>query len=531
MQNIILIGFMASGKDSVGQAIARRSGLTFLSTDRIIELAENRSIDAIFRENGEACFRRLEKKVLQSISKMKNIVLATGGGIVKDKSNRKRLARIGTVVHLQINTETVRKRTAGDNTRPLLKRPEDIEKLMRERSGMYDFADYTIDANTGSPEELAEVILRRIKFPEQKRESMIFQSIPVHTSLNSYNVQVGNGILERLPEWVINLPKRIAIISNPPVGGLYLDRLAQILGKTGADIFPVIIPDGERYKTLKWVSKIYDTLLENHFDRGDLLIGLGGGVITDITGFVAATLKRGCRLLNIPTTLLAQVDAGVGGKTGVNHASGKNLIGSFYQPEMVLADIELLQTLPDREFRNGLAEVIKTALIRDAELVDFLTREKDAVLHRDCAVLQHIVGRCIEIKRDIVERDEKEISGIRSLLNFGHTIGHIIEAAGHYRRFKHGEAIAIGMVLESRIGSHITGLSKDISRQISDLTDNYHLPVSIPENLSTEELKKNLAQDKKIRDGKIKFPVLTNIGESKIEELPWERFASYMDQI
>ena len=433
MQNIFLIGFMGSGKDCVGRAIARRSGSTFLSTDRMIELVEKRGISDIFKNSGEVYFRRLEQKVLKSISGLQNIVLATGGGIVKDEQNRRRLSKLGKVVHLEVTADTVKKRLAGNDTRPLLKQPGAVEKLLHERAGIYDFADLGIGTNGKTPDQIAEIISKQLNLCDKQSQPKDAEIIPVNTSSGAYNVHVGSGILDSLPLFIDKLPKRCAIITNPLVGGLLLDRVIDILSSQNIEVLPIIIPDGERYKSLKTVSKIYDILLENRFDRGDMLIGLGGGVITDITGFAAATLKRGCRLLNIPTTLLSQVDAGVGGKTGVNHSAGKNLIGSFYQPELVLADIELLKTLSEREFRNGLAEIIKTALIRDKKLFEFLESNKGSVLNRATEALQKIVTRCQEIKRDIVQADEKELSGVRSLLNFGHTVGHMIEAGSHYR--------------------------------------------------------------------------------------------------
>ncbi|MBU0712552.1 3-dehydroquinate synthase [bacterium] len=531
MQNIILIGFMGSGKDCVGRAIARRSDSTFLSTDRMIELAEKRSISDIFKNSGEVYFRRLEQKVLKSISGMQNIVLATGGGIVKDEQNRKRLSKLGKVVHLEVTADTVKKRLAGDDTRPLLKQPGAVENLLHERAGIYDFADLGTGTDGKTPDQIAEIISKQLNLCDKQSRPKDAEIIPVNTSSGAYNVHVASGILDSLPLFIDKLPKRCAIITNPLVGGLLLDRVIDILSSQNIEVLPIIIPDGERYKSLKTVSKIYDILLENRFDRGDMLIGLGGGVITDITGFVAATLKRGCRLLNIPTTLLSQVDAGVGGKTGVNHSAGKNLIGSFYQPELVLADIELLKTLSEREFRNGLAEVIKTALIRDKDLFAYLESEKLSVLNREAKALQKIVTRCQEIKRDIVQADEKELSGIRSLLNFGHTVGHMIEAGSHYRGVKHGEAVAIGMALEAQIGRQLSDLEEQEIGRIITLIQDFQLPISVPEKLKLKTIRQHLLQDKKISNGVLKLPVLMGIGNSKIEELPWDRFVSYMDQI
>lgn len=537
MQNLILIGFMGSGKDSVGREIARRSSLRFLSTDRMIELAEKRSISAIFEESGESYFRRLESRMLRTLRGLQNIVLATGGGIVKDPLNQKRLARLGTVVHLKVTAGTVKKRLAGDETRPLLRQPGAVENLLAERRGMYDFAKITIATDDLSPAEIAEKILRethpeiRIEDFYEKAKAIKTITVPVTTAGGEYPVRIGTGILETLPRLLRKVPRRCAVITNPLVGALWLDRFTSLLAAMDISVLPVLIPDGERFKSLKTVAKIYDALLEHQFDRSDLIIGLGGGVVTDIAGFVAATLKRGCRLIHIPTTLLAQVDASVGGKTGVNHPAGKNLIGSFYQPELVLADIELLKTLSGREYRNGLAEVIKAALIRDSELFDLLEKNSGAVLARDNELLGFIVYRCVEIKRNIVRADEREISGLRSLLNFGHTVGHMIEAGCHYRGIRHGEAVAIGMVLEAQIARQISGLpATDIDRIVRTIR-RYRLPVTLPPELETGKLREHLLQDKKLADGRLKIPVLASIGKSSIKELTWQNFVSFMDQI
>ncbi len=531
MQNIILIGFMGSGKDSVAKALAQRSGLTFLYTDRMIELTENRSINAIFQSHGEAYFRRLEKKTLRSIRDIQNTIIATGGGMVLDEHNRKIMSAMGTVVHLAVDTETVKQRLASDDTRPLLKMAGGLEELFENRKGVYDFADIMIDTKAKTPDQIADIILSQVDIPAMEKTFDEPTTIEVKTATSEYSVIVGNGILATLTAWIDKIPRRCAVISNPLVAGLALARVETQLTSVGIEVYPVIIPDGERYKSLKTVSLIYDILLSRQFDRSDSILGLGGGVITDLAGFVAATLKRGCRLINIPTTLLAQVDASVGGKTGVNHAAGKNLIGSFYQPDLVLADIGLLNTLPPKEFRNGMAELIKTAIIRDAELFDVLESNRAKIIAGDIQIMQNVIARCIEIKRDIVEADEKEISGIRSLLNFGHTVGHILEAGSHYRGIKHGEAVAAGMVLESRIARSLSGMpAQDILRIVNLLTE-FGLPVSLPRNLLKENIVDYLAQDKKISDGKIKFPMVNAIGKSTIKEMTWERIVSFMDQI
>ncbi|MCK4716054.1 MAG: 3-dehydroquinate synthase [Candidatus Marinimicrobia bacterium] len=531
MKNIILIGFMGSGKDSVGREISRRSSLAFISTDRMIELTENRRINDIFQQNGESNFRHMEMQALRSIRGLQNIVSATGGGMVIDEKNRKQLSNLGIVVHLYVDAKTVRQRVQNDQTRPLLKERNAVERLLSERKELYNFADIVIDTRSKTPGQIAGDILLKLKLKESKKISSEPESTNIKTASSTYNVIISENGDTKLIDFLRVRPKRCAVISNPLVAALYLDPVANQLDKAGIEVVPVIVPDGERYKSLKTVSRIYDKLFEYNLDRSDIVLGLGGGVITDIAGFVAATLKRGCRLVNVPTTLLAQVDASVGGKTGVNHPLGKNLIGSFYQPDLVLADMKFLKTLSGREFRNGLAEVIKIAVIGDETLFNLLVNRRSEILTRESKLLREIVTRCVCFKRDIVQEDEKELTGRRSLLNFGHTIGHIIETGSKYRRIKHGEAVAMGMVMEAKIALQIDDLTKYDVQRITDLIASYNLPISSPHKFSNDDLQRYILQDKKIHNGKLNLPVLRAIGESHIKELEWNRFVSFMDQI
>jgi len=531
MPNLILIGFMGSGKDCVGKELARRTGLTFFSTDEMIELVEKRTINDIFERNGEPYFRRLEKKILNSIKDLKNVVIATGGGMVIDPQNRKKLAQIGTVVHLVVNAVTIKQRLQDDGSRPLLRQPGALEKLLTERQGIYDFAHINLNTINKSPAQIANELLVQIDIPEPRKISIKPRRVTVRAPSSTYNVIIGSGLLGEIHNYLPYQPRHCAIISNPLVATLFLQPLESTLKTAGMDLLPIIIPDGERYKNLKTVNGIYNTLLEHHFDRSDLIIGLGGGVITDIAGFVAATLKRGCRLIQLPTTLLAQVDASVGGKTGVNHPSGKNLIGSFYQPDLVCADVSILNTLPEREFRNGIAEVIKMAIIRDANLFNLLEEEHHRIMARDPKLLVRIVERCVRLKQVIVQADEREISGLRALLNFGHTLGHLYETASQYRQLKHGEAIAIGMAQEIQISRFVNGLSENDSRRIVDLIAAFGLPIKYSKQLPVSQFLDILHQDKKARNSKLRLPLIKSIGTSNIKELEWTQFESFMDQI
>jgi len=515
----------------VGKELARQTGLTFLSTDEMIELAENRTINDIFERDGEPYFRRFEKKILNSIKDLKNVIIATGGGMVIDPQNRRKLAQLGTVVHLSVDAATIKQRLHDDGSRPLLKQPGALEKLLAERRGIYDFANIKLNTVDKSPAQIVAELLAQVDLPKPKKISIKSRRVTVRAPSSTYDVIIGSGLLSEIQNYLPYQPRRCALTSNPLVATLLLQPLETALKTAGMDLLPIIMPAGERYKNLKTVNRIYDTLLEHHFDRSDLIIGFGGGVITDIAGFVAATLKRGCRLIQLPTTLLAQVDASVGGKTGVNHPLGKNLIGSFYQPELVCTDVSILNTLPEREFRNGLAEVIKMAVIRDANLFNLLEAERRRILARDPGLLMRIVERCVRLKQVIVQTDERELSGLRALLNFGHTLGHLYETAGHYRQLKHGEAIAIGMAREIQISRFLNDLSESDSQRIIDLIVAYGLPIKYSKQLPISQFLDILHQDKKARDSKLRLPLIKTIGTSNLKELEWTQFESFMDQI
>ena len=241
-------------------------------------------------------------------------------------------------------------------------------------------------------------------------------------------------------------------------------------------------------------------------------------------GFVASTLKRGMSLIHIPTTLIAQVDSSIGGKTGFDHPLGKNMIGTFYQPDMVLIDIRKLLTLPEKEFRNGLSEVIKYGITHDAELFDILEKKQKEIMNRDTELLEQIVSKCVQIKKEVVEEDEKEEKGIREVLNYGHTIGHIIETLTHYSEYSHGEAVAMGMVEEAKLARKEGFLSKEDFERIENLIKKYKLPYSIPENIEKGDMKNCVSQDKKVKKGKIRLPVPTEIGKITFREVECKKF-------
>jgi len=316
---------------------------------------------------------------------------------------------------------------------------------------------------------------------------------------------------------LFDLSPKIAMVSNPTVFSLYGDRVTDTVRKAGFDLLTITIPDGEEFKDLIRVEHIYDELLRYKLDRSSALIALGGGVIGDITGFAASTYMRGISSIQIPTTLLAQVDSSVGGKTGVNHKLGKNMIGTFWQPGIVWIDTETLKTLPERELLAGLAEVIKYGIIRDEELFTFLEDNRDKILNLNSDAVTHIIKRSCEIKAEVVSKDERE-SGLRAILNYGHTIGHAIETVTGYTRFLHGEAVAIGMYLEAKLSQILGVIDKEDVRRIKALIDSYGIPSGTPEDININALLSSMKLDKKAVAGALKFILPEKIGKVRIQK-------------
>lgn len=332
----------------------------------------------------------------------------------------------------------------------------------------------------------------------------------------SYPIVLGHGVLAETGVWLKEVapPGRCALVTNPTVGALYADTVIRSAAAAGFEPVRIDVPDGEEHKNLASLARIYDGLVDAALERNSPLLALGGGVVGDLAGFAAATYLRGIPYLQLPTTLLAQVDSSVGGKTGIDHPRGKNLIGAFYQPRAVLIDLATLRTLPRRQLLAGFAEVVKYGAILDAELFAFLEQELAQVLALDTAVLQHVVRRCCELKAQVVERDERE-SGERAVLNFGHTIGHALESVTGYTRFLHGEAVAIGMVAEARVSAALGLCRPEVVERLRALLERAGLPVELPADIDREKLAGAIELDKKVRGGKVKFVALEALGRTR----------------
>lgn len=343
------------------------------------------------------------------------------------------------------------------------------------------------------------------------------EKLRVELGERSYEILIDRGNLSLIGERLLRFPigKKIGVISNPIVSELYADRILMSLKKEGFEPSLIIIPDGETYKDYFWTYHILTKLLEMGFDRKSCLIALGGGVIGDITGFVASIYMRGIPYIQIPTTLLSQVDSSVGGKTAVNHPLGKNMIGTFWQPSLVWIDVHTLDSLSEREFLSGIAEVIKYGIIWDSEFFEFLDKNWDKILKRDKNLLIKIIKRSCEIKSEVVSKDERE-SFLRAILNYGHSIGHAIETLTGYSTYLHGEAISIGMVYEAKLSKMLGLLNKEDFERIKKILKQYGLPVDIPTIVDVQGILRVILLDKKNISGKIRMVIPEGIGKMKI---------------
>ena len=344
-------------------------------------------------------------------------------------------------------------------------------------------------------------------------------TLQVSLGERSYPILIGAALLADTTRLAAFLPApRVALVTNETLDPLYGQALAGALRRIGVEVLPICLPDGEQFKDWPALNQIFDALLAHACDRKTTLIALGGGVIGDIVGFAAATYQRGVPFIQIPTTLLAQVDSSVGGKTAINHARGKNMIGAFYQPQLVLADTDTLKTLPDREYRSGVAEVIKYGLGLDAEFFDWLEDNIDALNRRDPATLAYAIKRCCEIKAQVVAADERETAreGGRALLNLGHTFGHAIETALGYGVWLHGEAVACGMVMAAQLSNQLGTLDvASLDRAIA-LIRSAGLPIAMP-NIETDVMMTHMSRDKKNEGGNIRLILLRHIGSSVVD--------------
>jgi 3-dehydroquinate synthase len=517
MRNVFLIGPMGSGKTAVGKHLARALNLDFYDADAEIERRTGVNIPFIFEKEGETGFREREREVIDALTARKHVVIATGGGAILLPENREQLARRGCVIYLKTSIAQQLERTRHSKQRPLLNNvdPESkLRALFEQRAPLYEsIANITIVTDGQRVAAVCDQILEQLRRRENAAAPSM-QRLSIDLGARSYPILIGAGLLDNRDLLAEAIPARdVFVVTNDRVGPLYLQRLLNALpGKRTASI---TLPDGEAHKTLATVTGIFDALVSARMHRDAVILALGGGVVGDMAGFAAACYQRGIDYVQIPTTLLAQVDSSVGGKTAVDHPGGKNLIGAFHQPRAVIADTDTLSTLPDRELRAGLAEVVKYGFIRDPTFLDWIEANSTALLARDAQSLAHAIRRSCEIKAEVVGIDEREL-GLRAILNFGHTFGHAIETATGYGEYLHGEAIAIGMVLAANLSERLGWISANDCARVTRIIGGLGLPIAAP-RIGAERALELMGMDKKVQGGKLRLVLLKSLGSASIE--------------
>ena len=528
-ENIFLTGFMGSGKTSVGREVARRMGWRFVDVDDEIIAAQGRSIEAIFGENGEETFRRLERDRLTEVCRADKQVVSTGGGVPEDEGNRRVMEESGVIVCLEARPETIQHRLrleklpdGSRKVRPLLMDSDPLKRiraLKSRRQFNYSQANWTVHTDRLTVKEAAAEVVRAYRVLQagnsaRQADDEEALAATVRTSADDYPVWVGWGLLAELGERLRSQASPGAAYVITDEGAQRHGRRAQVeLEAAGVPAHLFVVPSGEGSKSLESARHIYGWLAERKAERGHLVLAVGGGMVGDLAGFVAATFLRGLPFAQLPTTVLAMMDSSIGGKTALDLPHGKNLVGAFHQPVFVLADVELLESLPQRELVSGWAEAVKHGLILDEKLFTTLEERTGAILSFDAETTTEAVRRSVAIKAEIVSRDERETLGLRVLLNYGHTIGHAIEAATGYARYLHGEAVSIGMMGAADIGRRIGLLAEsELDRQRSTLQA-FGLPVTASD-LDVAAVEEAMSMDKKKSGGVQRWVLLEEIGRA-----------------
>ena len=526
-QSIVLVGMMGAGKTAVGKRMAQRLRLPFVDADAEIEAGARMTIPEIFERFGEAYFRDGERKVIARLLENGQKVIATGGGAFMSPSTRDRIAQKGVSIWLKPEFEVLMRRVRKRSNRPLLQTPNPeatLRRLLDERSPTYALADITVPSFDGPHDTAVDTILEalRVWLSGTRAATSPIETVEVALGDRAYKILIGDGLLTGAGEEIAKLAPgaRAAIVTDENVAKLHLQTLTDSLERAGLKTSTIVLPPGESTKSYAQFERVSDGLIAAHIERRDLVIAFGGGVIGDLAGFCAATLRRGVRYVQIPTSLLAQVDSSVGGKTAINSPLGKNLVGAFYQPSLVLADQSALNTLSEREFRAGYAEVVKYGLIDDRGFFEWLESKWREVFAGGPA-RRRAIAICCAAKARVVASDETE-QGARALLNLGHTFGHAFEALTHYDSTKlvHGEGVAVGVSCAFRFSRDLGLASGQDATRVEHHLRSVGLPTHIRQipglEPDPEAILAAMRQDKKVERGRLTFILARGIGESFI---------------
>ncbi len=527
---IVLTGLMGAGKTTIGSKLAEKLGFYFIDSDQEIEDQKQESIASIFKTKGEKYFRQIEKETIRAIiNRDEQIVLSLGGGAFMDDEVRALIKERAVSIWLYADLDVLLHRIANKNTRPLLNNVDKRAALMDliiKRYPTYKQADIHIDTGKENSNDLfvRNLITKINECVSNSNASKIDKEIVrVDLANRSYDIVVGSGIIAELGDYIkkINNYSKLIVIADQNVAKLHLDYLNNQIKNLPVEVKNIVVDAGEKAKSFTNLENVVEQILEIGVDRHSLIVAFGGGVVGDLSGFVASILLRGIDFIQVPTTLLAAVDSSVGGKTAINSKFGKNLIGSFYQPKLVFCDLDFLKTLPNRDYVSGYGEVVKYGFIKDKNFFSYLDNNLEKIKNRDPEILQKIIVKSCQIKAEIVSLDEKE-NNLRAILNFGHTFGHIFETeTGYSDKLFHGEAVAIGMVLAVKMSIELGMLpAKNLALVINHLKQ-IGLPTS-PKDIQTswniKHLTTHLYKDKKVENKNLTFVLLEEIGKSVIRK-------------
>jgi len=506
--NIILTGFMGTGKTAVGQAVAERLGRWFVDMDAIIEQRAGRPISAIFAQEGEPFFRQMEEELCRELAQEQNLVIATGGGALLPAANRQALGASGVLICLNASVDAILARLGDAADRPLLAGPERrarVEALLAQRAASYQAVAHQIDTDGLTVDQAAERVIRLAR-----RVGSEPLRIPVHYPGGSYPILIGDGLLAELGQAMAGAgltPGRCAVVSQPAIAAAQADALLAGLAEAGFDPALVEMPDGEAHKNLATVAGLIDAFVAAGLDRRSPVIALGGGVVGDVAGFAAAIYLRGVPLVQAPTSLLAMVDASVGGKTGVDLPQGKNLVGAFKQPALVAIDPDTLKSLPSDEFRSGLAEVVKAGMIGDAELFEVMEGRRGGAAPP--LSLPSLIARAVQVKVAVVTEDPFE-QGRRAALNLGHTFGHAYETLSGYQ-LRHGEGVSMGLAAATRLAARLALCEPALVQRVESLLSRLDLPIRAP-GFAPEAVLAAMGADKKRIGNRLRFVLPRGLG-------------------
>ncbi|MCY4575273.1 MAG: 3-dehydroquinate synthase [Chloroflexi bacterium] len=537
-RNIYLIGFSYTGKSTVARQISVNLHIDFADTDELIESRAGKTIPEIFATEGESVFRELESEVLREVSQWPNMVVATGGGIVLDPANRDVMQRTGAVISLEAQPSTILNRMRADESdateRPLLASGDPLGRiaaLKSSRQAAYAIADWTVNTDQLTMEEVSAEAQRGAEQGwERLAAGQLLEPVAddadtdvafrVRTETAAYSIVVAPGALETLGQRLseLGISGRVCVITDSGIPGQWRETALGSLSEAGFNPVILEIPEGEPSKNLSQAGDLFSQLGAHRIERRDAIVALGGGVVGDLAGYVAATYLRGIAFVQVPTTLLGMVDASIGGKVAIDLPTGKNLVGSFYQPRLVLSDTRTLNTLPPRHLTAGWAEVIKTGAIFDAELFDFLEANAEAILAGDEVKRAHAVLQCSAIKGRVVSLDEREMTGLRARLNLGHTLGHAVENALEYTGILHGEAVAIGTSFAAHLAERVGSITAAERQRQIDLLNTYGLPTTAPSDLDMDVIQAALAVDKKVAAGRTRWILCDGIGRGRLRD-------------